>query len=312
MSSMTRPPFTAHPGFERGGAFIGDRYVPIDEASIPILDTGFARSDVTYDVVALWNGQLFRLEDHLDRFEASCRALRLVLPHSREKIIAVVSEIIRRTALQEAYVEVICTRGVPRNGGRDPRAHENRFYAFAIPYVWILPEEQANIGMDVVVAQSVRRIPATSVDPTVKNFHWGDLTRGLFEAYDRGAHFCVLLDAEGHVTEGPGYNVFSLRGDRLATPDTGVLEGVTRRTVLELAAAEGIDAEIRSITEREFRDADELFACSTAGGVMPITSVDGRPVGDGSVGRVTERLRKLYWAAHDDPRYVTPIDYRAP
>jgi branched-chain amino acid aminotransferase len=201
---------------------------------------------------------------------------------------------------------------VSKARSRDPRTFENRFYAYAIPYVWILRQDDPDAGMDAVIAKTVRRIPVDSVDPTVKNFHWGDLTRGQFEAYDRGGSHPVLLDHDGNVTEGSGYNVFAMIGDRLVTPESGALAGITRRTVLELAEVEGIKAAPATISEEAFRGASEVFATSTAGGVMPITSLDGRPVGEGRPGPVTALLRERYWQAHDDPRYITPVDYDNP
>jgi branched-chain amino acid aminotransferase len=296
-------------GFEDGAAFVDGQCVAIAEARISILDTGFSRSDATYDVVAVWNGAFFRLDDHLERFERSCRELRMRLPYDRMEIAAILTDLVRLSGLREAYVETVCTRGVSRRGVRDPRTFENRFFAYAIPYVWLLPPGDADSGMDAIVAHTVRRIPTTSVDPTVKNFHWGDLTRGLYEAYDRGAHYPILLDQDGYVTEGAGYNVFALVGDRLLTPSSGTLEGITRRTILEIAEREGIPVEALEVSEESFRRGTELFATSTAGGVMPITSLDGKPVGEGSVGPVTRRLRDLYWAAHEDDRYITPVDY---
>jgi branched-chain amino acid aminotransferase len=300
---------SAVPGFERGAAFAYGRYVPIDEARISILDTGFSRSDVTYDVVAVWGGAFFRLEDHLQRFERSCRELRLKLKYDRHEIASILIELVRLTGLRAAYVETICTRGVDREGVRDPRRFENQFFAYAIPYVWLVNPVGDTTGMDAVIARTVRRIPSTSIDPTVKNFHWGDLTRGLYEAYDRGARYPVLLDHDGNVTEGAGYNVFALVDGRLLTPSSGALEGITRRTILELAEREGIPAESVPLSEEAFRSGAELFATSTAGGVMPIVSLDGEAVGDGTAGPVTRRLRELYWQAHEDPRYITRVDY---
>jgi branched-chain amino acid aminotransferase len=297
--------------FSRGAAFVEGEVVPVLEARIPLLDTGFTKSDVTYDVVAVWNGKFFRLDDHLDRFERSCGELRLTLPLGRDEMRDVLSELVRRADLREAYVEVICTRGVDTAGVRDPRRFENRFYAFAVPYVWILAREEHESGMHAVITRTVQRISSQAVDPTVKNFHWGDLTRGLFEAYDRDARYPILLDAGGNVTEGAGYNVFALVDGTLLTPDSGTLEGITRRTVLELAAEQGLHAEAIPIPEAVFRGATELFATSTAGGVMPITRLDGEPVGDGGAGRVTRRLRDRYWEIHDDPRYTTAVEYDA-
>jgi branched-chain amino acid aminotransferase len=297
--------------FDRGAAFVEGQYVPITEAKISILDTGFSRSDVTYDVVAVWNGAFFRLDDHLERFERNCAALRMRLPLNRVEVAEVLTDLVRLSGLRSSY-ETICTRGVSRDGVRDPRTFENQFFAYAVPYVWILPDaDRTEDGMRAIIARTVQRIPTNSVDPTVKNFHWGDLTRGLYEAYDRGGLYPVLLDAHGLVTEGAGYNVFAVVDGQLLTPSRGVLEGITRRTVLELAEREGIAVASVPLTEEAFRQGTELFATSTAGGVMPITSLDGEPVGDGRVGLVTRRLRTLYWHAHEDPRYITSIDYGA-
>ena len=293
--------------FQDGAAFIDGCVVEMSEARIPITDTGFTRSDLTYDVVSVWDGAFFRLEDHLTRFERNCRRLRLSLPYSRDELRQILIELIETSRLREAYVEVICTRGQGVDGSRDPRTFVNRFYAFAIPYVWILRPEDAEAGMDVAIAKTARRIPTESVDPTVKNFHWGDLTRGLFEAYDRGANHALLLDHAGNLTEGPGYNVFAVIDGRLLTPATGVLEGITRRTVLELARSEGLETQETHIAEAALRSATELFATSTAGGVMPITRLDGSPVASGQVGDVTRRMRELYWAAHVDGAFVTRV-----
>jgi branched-chain amino acid aminotransferase len=278
----------------------------MSEARIPITDTGFTRSDLTYDVVSVWDGAFFRLEDHLDRFLRNCQRLRLTPWHDRDEIRHVLIRLIESSGLRESYVEMICTRGPSVGGSRDPRTFVNRFYAFAIPYVWILRPEKAD-GMDAVVAKTSRRIPTDSVDPTVKNFHWGDLTKGLFEAYDRGADQALLLDHQGNLTEGPGYNVFAVIEGRLLTPASGVLEGITRRTILELAEADGLQTAETEISEDDLHSATELFATSTAGGVMPITRLDGSPVAHGNVGAVTERLRRLYWAAHADGPFVTRV-----
>jgi branched-chain amino acid aminotransferase len=307
--SVHAPQPAPHPGLQGGVAYVDGEVVPIEEAKISIIDTGFSRSDVTYDVVAVWDGAFFRLDDHLDRFERSCRELRLDAGHTRDELAAILLDLVGRSGLRESYVETICTRGVSRGGNRDPRTFENRFYAYAVPYVWLLKPEDADVGMDAIIARTVRRIPTASVDPTVKNFHWGDLTRGLYEAYDRGARYPILLDGAGNVTEGAGYNVFAYVDGRLLTPVSGTLEGITRKTVIELAGREAIPAEAVELPEAEFRRASELFATSTAGGVMPITSLDGEPVGDGAVGPLTSRLRHRYWEAHSDPRYITPVDY---
>jgi branched-chain amino acid aminotransferase len=295
--------------FADGAAWIDGEIVPAREARIPILDTGFVRSDLTYDVVGVWDGAFFRLDDHLERFERNWQRLRLVPPLDRAQMRDALMEIVARSELREAYVAMIATRGVPAPGERDPRRFENRFYAYAIPFVWIVRPEQQETGTHVVVARDTRRVPPGSIDPTVKSFQWGDLMRGLYEAYERDAFTAILTDGDGNVAEGPGFNVFALVDGVLQTPERGVFDGMTRRTVLELAAAGGIPVEVGFLRVSALYRASELFATSTAGGIMPLTILDGTPVGDGRPGPVTTRLREAYWAAHRDPRYTSPVPY---
>jgi branched-chain amino acid aminotransferase len=294
--------------YAEGCAWIDGEYLPIAEARIPITDTGFSRSDVTYDVVAVWKGRFFRLDAHLARFERSYRGLRMNPPLSVEEIREILFECVRRSGLRDAYVDMIATRGAATAATRDPRLFQNRFYAYAIPYVWIVEPEKQEKGSHIVIAERTLRIPPESVDPTIKNFHWGDLVRGTYEAYERGGEFAVLPDADGNLTEGPGFNIFAVKNDTLYTPDRGVLKGITRRTVLELAADEGLATVVAPLAAAALRNADEAFLTSTAGGVMPVTVIDGTPLASGVPGPVTLRLRQRYWDAHKDPRWSEAVD----
>ena len=295
--------------FADGCAYIEGEYYPIAKARIPILDTGFTRSDVTYDVVAVWNGKFFRLEDHLKRFEKSCQRLHMNPDLSLQQMREILFECVRRSELREAYVDMILSRGMDEDGSRDPRRFCNRFYAYAIPYVWIVKPKMQETGIHLVVAEKTIRIPSNAVDPRSKNFHWGDLMRGLYEAFDRGAYTVVLPDAQGNITEGPGFNVFACHEGTLHTPAAGVLEGITRQTVIDLAEEQGIPVELDSFGTGLLESAEEVFLSSTAGGIMPVTTVNNKPVGDGKPGDITTLIRKRYWEAHDEERWTTPIDY---
>jgi branched-chain amino acid aminotransferase len=299
------PELGAHPD---GAAFIDGELVPIAEARVPILDWGFLRSDCTYDVVHVWGGRFFRLDHHLDRFERSAAGLRLVNPHSRAEVVAILMRLMRATGLRDAYVEVILTRGLPPKGTRDPRACENRFYAFAIPFVWIANEAVRARGIHLHISE-VLRIPPQSVDPAIKNFHWGDLTRGLFESYELGCDMPVLLDQDGNVAEGPGFNVFAVADGRVTTPAGTCLLGITRQTALDLLAEQNVEAVIGNVAPDQLRRAEEVFITSTAGGILPVTRIDRAPVGDGESGPVTLRLQKLYWQRHAEGWQGTAIDY---
>ena len=294
--------------YSHGAAFVEGRFVPVAEACVPILDWGFLRSDATYDVAHVWRGSFFRLEDHLDRFVRSTKHLRLSPPYGRREIRDILVECVRLSGLRDAYAEVICTRGVPRPGSRDPRDCENLFYAFVVPFVWIADPDTQERGLHAVIG-SKRRIAPESVDPTVKNYHWLDLETGLLEAYERGGETVILTDANENVVEGPGFNVFAVHDGSISTPDRGVLEGITRRTVIELSAEHGIPLETRPVPADELRSADEVFISSTAGGIIPVTMVDGEAIGDGEPGPVTLRLRDAYWNLHEDPRYSLPVSY---
>jgi branched-chain amino acid aminotransferase len=294
--------------YEGGAAFVDGRFVPVAEARVPVLDWGFLRSDATYDVAHVWRGSFFRLEDHLDRFERGMEKLHMRPPYGRLEIREILIECVRLSGLRDAYAEVICTRGVPPPGSRDPRECGNRLYAFVVPFVWIADPEKQERGLDATISR-VQRIAPEAVDPTVKNYHWLDLVAGLYEAYDRGGETVILTDREDNVVEGPGFNVFAVRDGGIFTPSRGVLEGVTRRTVVELASGLGVPLEAREVPAGEVREADEVFFTSTAGGIMPVTKVDGRPVGDGAPGPLTLRLRDAYWELHRDPRFATPVKY---
>jgi branched-chain amino acid aminotransferase len=292
-----------------GAAYINGRYMPIEEAAIPIMDWGYRRSDVTYDVVSVWGGAFFRLDDHIARFRRSMNALRLDPPEDDDAIRRVLTECVRRAGLREAYVAMDCLRGTPKPGlPRHPSNCRNYLAAFAIPFVWVMSEEMQARGAHLIVAKTPR-IPDDSVDPKVKNFHWGDLTRGLFEAQERGADNCILLDRDGFVTEGPGYNVFSVTGGAVATSDHGSLEGVTRLSVEELCADFGIPFAIRKLPVAELREADEIFLATTAGGIMPASRLDNRILGNDRPGPISSRLREAFWAKRAEGWHATPIDY---
>lgn len=296
--------------FSQGAAWQRGSYVPIAQASVPLTDWGFLRSDAAYDVVTVWDGAFFRLDAHLERFARSCRRFRLDPGRPADEITAILEQCVRLAGLRGAYVEMLCTRGQPPWGSRDPRQAVNQFYAFAVPYVWIANEEQRRRGLNVIVSD-VQRIPPASVDPTAKNYHWNDMTMGLLGALDAGADTVLLTDGQGNVVEGPGFNVFAVKGGRLVTPREGVLEGITRRTVIEMAQALGLPVEQRALPADELRAADEAFLSTSGGGVLPVTRVGGRTVGQGAIGPVTRQLQETYWAWHRDPRYSRPVRYDA-
>jgi branched-chain amino acid aminotransferase len=297
----------------QGCAYVNGQFVAPSEAKISIFDWGFLHSDATYDVAHVWQGKFFRLNDHLERFFASMQRLRLDPGKTRQEVRAVMHECVQRAGLRDAYAEVLCTRGLPAAGSRDPRTCTNQFMAFAIPFVWIADPAKQQRGINLIVSD-VQRIAPASIDPRVKNYHWLDMVMALFQAYERGGETALLVDAAGHVAEGPGFNVFALVDGALVTPEAGVLEGVSRRTVIEMARAAGLRVQVRALPVVELKRAGEVFLSSTGGGVIAVSHLDGVPVGGraaGDFGPVTRQLQAAYWALHDDPAYVEPVNYSA-
>lgn len=284
-----------------GVAYIGGNYVPLAEASVPLLDPGFTRGDAVYDTVSVWGGQFFRLDDHIARFFRSCGRARLSPPATADELKTILAECVSRTGLDAAYVQMISTRGKfqsPTN--RDPRLCTNTLMTFAMPYIWIVQPARQLEGIDLAVATGNRRTPPEAVDPRMKNFNWLDLQRGLFEGLDRGSDTSVLCTPDGRLSEGPGFNLFVVRDEVLRTPRGNVLEGITRSTMLELAGELGLKAEEADLTADDLHDADEAFLSTTAGGVMPVGTVDGRPLRHGTgPGPISLRLRTEYWARRE-------------
>ncbi|MBK7548983.1 MAG: aminotransferase class IV [Rhodoferax sp.] len=301
----------------QGCAYVNGQFVPPSEAKISIFDWGFLHSDATYDVAHVWQGNFFRLGDHLDRFFNSMQTLRLNCGKTRDEVHDIMHECVRRSGLRDAYVEVLCTRGMPAPGSRDPRSATNQFMAFAIPFVWIANPEKQKAGINLIVT-SYQRIPPSSVDPTVKNYHWLDMVMALFQAYERGGETALLVDAAGNVAEGPGFNVFAVHngeGGRkvVTTPNRGVLEGVSRRTMIDLCTRLGHDMRVEPLTVERLRQADEVFLSSTGGGAIAVSHLDGQPIAGrpaGEFGPVTCQLQAAYWALHNDPAYSEPVIFR--
>lgn len=284
--------------------------IPVHEARIGVTDWGLTHSDCVYDVVPVWEGAFFRLSDYIGRFEASLAASRMDVGLDRDAMIAALKSMVSASDLRRAYVAMVGARGTPLiHGTRDPRTCANHFYAWCVPYVHVIAPEIAEAGASVWLSDTTRRIPEDSVNPRAKNYHWGDFTAGLFDAKDRGFETVLLCDHAGHVTEGPGFNVFALTGQTLVTPDRNVLHGITRQTVIEMARAAGLAVEERALSQDELFEADEVILSSSGGGVSPVTRLNDRVFGNGAPGQMSVQLRARYFELMETPRYRTEIAY---
>ena len=293
-----------------GAAWMNGTVIPISQAAIPVNDWGLVHSDITYDVVPVIDGAFFRFDEYLARFLSSMADLHLDPGMSKRDIQAALHQMVGESNLRDSYVAMVCSRGKPKiAGSRDPRDCDNHFFAWCVPYVHVIKPEVVEQGATAWIAQNAYRIPENSVNPLVKNYHWGDFTQGIFEAKDKDYETVILLDYDGNVTEGPGFNVFAVKDKVLITPDRGVLAGVSRKTVLEMAEHLGINTSIRSLSVEELLEADEVFLSSSGGGVIPIIRVNETIFGNGASGPISVQLNKTYWTWTTLEKYRDPIDY---
>ena len=287
-------------------AYVNGEYVPRDQAKISIFDFGFLRGDAVFDTTSAWNGRIFKLSAHLERLELSLRAARIPAPLSMEELRGVIIETARRSGLDNAYIQTIVTRGEPPLGVRDLTKCRPGLIVFAVPYVWILSPEQIRSGGRAMIA-STRALPVQCLDPKIKSLSRLHFDLAVLQGKAAGMDLSIMLDLDGHVTEGPGFNVFAVRDREIFSPPDGILMGITRQTVFELAAEHGIQAREAQLTTFDLYAADEVFLTSTAGGIMPLVEIDGRPIGDGKPGPVSQRIHGLYWALRESGRDGTPI-----
>lgn len=286
--------------------YVNGEYVPRDQARIPVFDMGFLRGDGVFDTASAWNGRIFKLDAHLGRLGLSLRAAGIPCPLPMEELRAVILETARRCGLRNAYIQTIVTRGAPPMGVRDLAQCRPGLIVFAIPYVWILTPEQIRAGGRAAIV-STRALPVQCLDPKIKSLSRQHFDLAALQGKAAGADVALMLDMDGHVTEGPGFNVFAVRNGQLFSPPEGILMGITRQTVFELAAEHGIAAREAQLTAYDLHAADEVFLTSTAGGIMPIVEIDGRAIGDGKPGPASQRMHELYWALRESGRHGTPI-----
>ncbi|MEP0941363.1 MAG: aminotransferase class IV [Rhizobiaceae bacterium] len=295
--------------FSNGAAWMAGEIMPVNEAAIPVTDWGLTHSDITYDVVHVWDGRFFRMEDYLARFERSMEKCRLSVEQDRNDMRRILHQIVARSGLERSYVSLVASRGQPSvPGSRDPRHCNNYFYAWCVPFVWVFLENVLSRGAHLKVSESASRISSNSVDPTAKNYHWGDFTQGLFEAKEAGFDNTLLLDSDGHVTEGPGFNIFMIKDGVVRTPRSGVLEGITRKVAMEICDHCGIEVVVDDIGLKEFLEADEIFATTTGGGPVPISRVNDRVFSNDAPGEITRQLSDTYWQWHNDPAMSEVVD----
>jgi branched-chain amino acid aminotransferase len=264
------------------------------QARVPVTDHGLLYGDGVFEGLRVYAGRVFRIDTHLERLGVSARAIGLELPGGRERMRRIVLATVEAAGLDDAYVRLIVTRGEGPLGV-DPDACETPRVICIVDDVRLYDAAALARGLDLVTA-SMRRAPADVLDPQVKSLNYLTSVLARREAKQRGADEALLLNRDGRVAEASVANVFAWRHGVLRTPPAidGALEGVTRGTVLELAAGLGIPAEERSLGRVDLLGAEEVFLTGTGARIVPVRSLDGAEIGSVRPGPVTAKLMAAF------------------
>jgi branched-chain amino acid aminotransferase len=265
-------------------------------AMVSVYDHGLLYGDGVFEGIRVYGGKIFRLAEHLDRLYDSARAIWLTVPMSKEEMAEVTEEAVRRSGITEAYIRHVVSRGVG-DLGLDPRKCPRPSVIIIVDTIKLWPEEVYETGLKVVTAGTP--IPQReSLSPRVKSLNYLPHILAKIEGVQAGADEVLMLDSEGHVAEGSGQNIFVVKHGRISTPPpyAGILKGVTRDVVIELARAAGHEVHETMLNRYDVYTADEAFFTGTAAEVVAIRQVDGRLIGAGKSGPVTRDLRARFQA----------------
>jgi branched-chain amino acid aminotransferase len=290
-----------------GVVWINGELKPTDEAFVSVFDHGLLYGDGVFDTMFATYGYIFKFQEHLERFRRSLRATRMALPIPEEDLERVVRETVKANGLRDAYIKVVATRGVSPEPLLDPRNTSPTLIVFVRPYLSLAGAGKKETGLSTKLT-AIQRVGHSALDPRVKNLNYLNLVLAKIEAINANADEALLLDEEGFVCEAPGYNLFVVRDGVVLTPERGVLEGITRETVLELCDELGIPRVIQSVAPFDLLVADEAFLSSTAAGLVPVTRVDGALIKDGRPGPIFRRLDQAYEDLQRSGRHGTSVD----
>lgn len=270
--------------------FLNGRIVPAAEAAISIFDHGLLYGDGVFEGIRSYGGKVFRMEEHLKRLEESARAIRLELPMTRREFDQAIYETLKANGVTDGYVRLVVTRGVG-SLGLSPNRTECPSVFIIASQIELYPRELYEKGMAIVSCSVIRNHP-NAVSPRIKSLNYLNNILAKIEALDAGVYEAVMYNHQGFVAECTGDNLFVIRGGTVLTPPVtaGVLEGITRNAAIELVCKRSIPFREMNLTRHDLYVADECFLTGTAAEVIPVTKIDGRPVGRGEPGPITRQL----------------------
>jgi branched-chain amino acid aminotransferase len=274
--------------------YLGGKLVPQDEAKVSVFDHGLLYGDGIFEGIRVYQGKVFLLGEHVDRLYESARAIRLPIPLSPAEMTKAVEETVKANDIADGYVRLVVTRGAG-GLGLDIRKTSNPQVIIIADSITLYPDETYTKGLKLVTASTIRNHPA-ALSPRIKSLNYLNNILARIEGTDAGSVEALMLNHKGEVAECTGDNIFIVKRRVLLTPpaDAGILEGITRNAVLRLAREAGIEARESVMTRHDVYTADECFLTGTAAEIVPVVSLDGRPIGNGEPGPVTRDLLRRF------------------
>jgi branched-chain amino acid aminotransferase len=274
--------------------YISGQYFDKENAKISVYDHGLLYGDGVFEGMRSYSGKVFRLKEHLDRLYESALAICLNIPISKEQMAADVNKTLQINSLTNAYIRLVVTRG-SGSLGLDPNRTSNPQVIIIADSISLYPEEFYRDGLKIITASTVRSHPA-ALSPRVKSLNYLNNIMAKIEGLQAGCVEALMLNHKGEVAECTGDNIFIVKNGNLLTPpkDAGILEGITRNAILDLAREHGIPTQETTLTRHDLFVADECFLTGSAAEVIPVVSIDTRSIGGGKVGPITGKLMAAF------------------
>jgi len=267
--------------------YVNGKFVEEGEAHISVMDHGFLYGDAVFEAFRAYDGRIFQLDAHMNRLYDSARIVDLNIPLSKEAFKSIVVETVRKSGYKDCYIRPQVTRGVGSLGHDPGTCKESSVVVYVTPTPVLKKERSLR-----TIISSYRRPAAFILPPESKMTHYMNNILAKMEARRRGADDAVLLDLRGFVSEGCAWNIFLVKNGKVATPSTSssILRGITRDVVIQLLKEMDVPVEERDVTISELFTADEIFGTATGSGISPIVEINGREIGDGKAGSITNEM----------------------
>ena len=274
--------------------YINNEYIDKENAKISIFDHGFLYGDGVFEGIRSYNRLVFKLAEHIDRLYESASAIGLKIPLSKKEMIKAVLDTLKLNKLDDAYIRLIVTRGVG-DLGLDPRKCKSPSILIITDKIELYPEKLYKEGLKLTIASIFRNHPK-ALNPQIKSLNYLNNILAKIEAIKSGYEEALMLSSDGYVAECAGDNIFIIKGNNLITPpsDVGILKGITRDTVMDIGKKLGMGVSKKLLKAEDLFKADECFLTGTAAEVIPVTSIDKKPVGTGKPGKITLKLVKEF------------------